>query len=295
MSNPRIPFQLSTDRPGLEPPHGKPLIVHIVVNIELWRFEKAMPRKILSAPHGLEQIPDVPNYSWAEYGMRCGIPRILDCILKRDLPASVSLNAGVISAYPSLVRKLNEARWEFVGHGVHQQSMQGVADEAHLVREAIQKITCFTTKPTRGWLSPGLKETETTPDILKSLGIEYVFDWVLDDLPCWMKTINGPLLSLPYSLELNDSVIFAVEKHSASEFLNRLKDTLAIFDQELPKQPRVLTLGLHPHLIGVPHRFVYLERMLDILIEREDVIFLTGESIAEWYKVQCPPPEELSV
>jgi len=260
-----------------------------VINIELWDFKSAMPRKILSAPHGLEQIPDVPNYCWAEYGMRCGMPRILDCISKRSLPASVSLNSRVISAYPSLVRKLHKAGWEFIGHGVQQQSIQGETNETQLIRESIKQITNFTGKPTKGWLSPGLKETEVTPDILKSLGIEYVFDWVLDDLPCWMRTSNGPLLSLPYSLELNDSVIFAVERHQASEFLNRLNDTLECFSKEIKKQPRVLTLGLHPHLIGVPHRFVYFEQMLDILIERKDVIFLNGENIAEWYKSQCPP------
>ncbi|MBT5161117.1 MAG: hypothetical protein HOL89_15060, partial [Alphaproteobacteria bacterium] len=69
MSNPRIPYQMSSARKPIEPPAGKPIIVHMVVNVENWLFDGAMPRKIITAPHGAESIPDIPNYSWAEYGM----------------------------------------------------------------------------------------------------------------------------------------------------------------------------------------------------------------------------------
>ncbi len=65
MSNPRIPYRMARERPTLAPPDGKPLMVHIVVNVEHWIFDQAMPRKLISAPHGLEQIPDIPNFSWA--------------------------------------------------------------------------------------------------------------------------------------------------------------------------------------------------------------------------------------
>ncbi len=292
MNNPRIPYEMASERPTLTPPDGKPLMVHLVVNVENWLFDNAMPRKILTAPHGLEQVPDIPNYSWAEYGMRSGMPRLLTCFAERGLPASVSLNAGVIDAYPALAAAMHDAGWEFIGHGVHQKSIQGEADEAALIEQALSMIEDFTGARPPGWLGPGLKETMDTPDILKSLGIEYVFDWVLDDLPCWMTTRHGPLLSMPYTLELNDSVIYAVEKHSSPEMHNRLVDTLGLFDRELKTQPRVLTLALHPHLIAVPHRFVYLERMLDLLQDRSDTKFMTGRTIADWYKAACPAPEE---
>ena len=292
MSNPRIPYQMASDRPPLTPPDGKPLMVHLVVNVENWLFDNAMPRKILTAPHGIEQVPDIPNYSWAEYGMRSGMPRLLSCFAERSLPASVSLNAGVIKAYPVLATAMRDAGWEFIGHGVHQKSIQVEADEAALIGQAVSMIEDFTGARPPGWLGPGLKETMETPDILKSLGIEYLFDWVLDDLPCWMTTRHGPLMSMPYTLELNDSVIYAVEKHSSPEMHSRLVDTLTLFDRELQTQPRVLTLALHPHLIAVPHRFVYLERMLDLLQDRSDTIFMTGRTIADWYISVCPAPQE---
>jgi peptidoglycan/xylan/chitin deacetylase (PgdA/CDA1 family) len=274
---------MSSARPHLEPLEGKPLMVHIVVNVEHWPFDQKMPRTILPPPHGLDQVPDVPNFAWAEYGLRCGMPRILTLLEDRALPASASINASVIEAYASCAEAILEAGWEFIGHGVHQRSIQDAGDEAAIIELALDKIARFTGRRPRGWLGPGLRESFETPDLLKSAGIEYLFDWVIDDLPSWMETKSGPLLSMPYTLELNDSVIYAVERHASPEIYRRFTDTLEVYEWELRQQPRVLTLALHPHLIGVPHRFIYLQKILDVLLDREDVIFVTGGAIADWY------------
>ncbi len=290
MTNPRISYQMSNARQPLVPPEGKPLIVHLVVNVEHWRFDHAMPRKIITAPHGAESVPDIPNYSWAEYGMRCGMPRILEIFGSRGLPASTSINAGVVDAYPECAEAMLKAGWEFIGHGMHQKSMQDEDDEASLIRNALDKLESFTGVKPRGWLSPGLKETLDTPDILKSSGIEYVCDWVVDDLPAWMTTKNGPLIAMPYNLEINDSVIYAVEKHVTSEIYQRFTNTIAALEKELATNPRVFALGLHPHLIGVPHRIGYLEKMVDDLLRRDDTVFMTGSQIADWFIAAGEPP-----
>jgi len=283
MSNPRIPYEMSSARKRLAPPDGKPLIVHLVVNVEHWRFDAAMPRKIITAPHGAENVPDIPNYSWAEYGMRMGMPRILDLFRDRGVPASTSINAGVVDAYPACAEAMLEAGWEFIGHGMHQKSMQAESDEGELIQAALDKLEAFTGSKIRGWLSPGLKETVNTPDILKRLGVDYVCDWVVDDLPTWMTTEAGPLIAMPYNLEVNDSIIYAIEKHASDEMYQRMTHTVATFEKELAQNPRVLALGLHPHLIAVPHRMGFLERMVDDLLARDDTIFMTGSQIADWF------------
>ena len=71
MSNPRVPFRLSSERPPLMPLDGGHILAHIVVNVEHWPFDRPMPRTLLTPPHGKETVPDVPNFSWAEYGLRC--------------------------------------------------------------------------------------------------------------------------------------------------------------------------------------------------------------------------------
>jgi len=290
MANPRIPYRFSTDAGPLKAHAKGAILVHLVVNVEHWQFDAPMPRTIITPPHGKETVPDVPNFSWADYGMRAGLPRIIEAIRSRGLSASTSFNAGVIEAYPRAAEAIHEAGWEFIGHGMHQKALNHVGAEQEIISQTLDIIQSFTGQRPRGWLSPGLRESNSTPEYLKAAGVEYVFDWVVDDLPNWMHTERGPLLSLPYNLEINDSIIYAVEKHSSDEMLQRLTRTLALFEREARTQPRVLTLGLHPHLIGVPHRFGSFEQMLDLLMRTPGVCFLQGHEIADWYTAQVPAP-----
>ena len=284
MPNPRVPFLLADERPALAPPEGKPLIVHVVVNVETWPFDQPMPRKLLSAPHGADAVPDVPNFSWVEYGLRAGMPRLFALFAERRVPISAFINAGVCDDYPRLAERVGEARWEIVGHGYRQRSLQAEgAGEREVIERSLERLERFYGVRPRGWLGPGLKETLDTPDHLKAAGIEYVCDWVIDDLPDWMQTRHGPLICMPYTLELNDSTLYAVQQHPSDTMYRRMLDSLACFDRELARQPRVLTLALHPHLIAVPHRMVHLERMIEALQARADTIFMTGGAIADWF------------
>jgi allantoinase len=284
-SNPRVPFELSNERKKLFPPQGKPLIVHVVVNVEYWQFDQPMPRTIVAPPHGRSHIPDIPNFSWSEYGNRCGMPRLLHALNERKLPVSVSINASVLEIYPNLARAVRDAGWEFVGHGIHQRSLGGEHDEKGLINDALSALRAFTGKRSRGWMSPGWSETFDTPDLLREAGIEYVCQWVIDDLPTWLHTEHGNMIAMPYGLDLNDSVVYAIEKQSSSEMSLRIEQTVQAFERDFQreKQPRVLTLPLHPHLSGVPHRIGYLERSLDMLLARPDTVFMNGSAIADWF------------
>ncbi|SDZ59386.1 Polysaccharide deacetylase [Jannaschia faecimaris] len=288
-SNPRIPFQMSSDRAPLTGPGGKQLIVHIAMNIEYWPIERAMPRGIIPAPHGATPAPpDVPNFSWVEYGLRCGMPRILDMLDRKGLPCSALFNAQVADVYPTLMKTVVDAGWELVGHGWFQQSLKQADDEGDIIRRCLDRLEQAGGTRPRAWLGPGLGESEHTPDILKAEGIEFLHDWVLDDLPTWMKTKHGPLMALPYSFELNDVPVYAIQNGSTDEYLKRVAATLAMFERELTTQPRVMTLALHPHIIGVPHIAHQFEQALDMLQARDDTVFLTSSGIGDWYAAADP-------
>jgi allantoinase len=289
-TNPRVPFELSTQRPRLTGPGGKPLIVQLVVNLENWRFDEAMPRRLLTPPHGKETVPDVPNFSWAEYGLRSGLPRIIAALRQHGLRATCSINASVVETYPQVAEAVLEEGWEFVGHGLHQRSLNGEAQEKDIIAGALQILRDFSGQPVDGWLSPGLRETYETPDILRAYGVRYCCDWALDDLPSWMHTSAGPLLSIPYSLEINDSVVHAVLHEGSDEMLSRFEATLELFAEEAEQQCRIITLGLHPHLIGVPHRFVHFRRILEIIAGRSDTVVLSSGEIADWFEAVSPSP-----
>lgn len=282
MSNPRVPFRMSTERKPLPAPDGKPLIVHLVVPVENWRFDQPMPRTILTPPHGQAHVPDVPNWSWAEYGMRTGMPRLLKALGERGLKADACINAGIIESYPQVAEAMLEAGWEFQGHGVSQRAMTA-ENEAEVIEQSCELIQKFAGYRPRGWIGPGLRETFDTPDHLRAAGIEYVCDWVIDDAPCAMRTKHGPMTVVPYTLELNDSVIYAVEKHSSPEQYERLRHTVEALEPELAEGPRVVTLSLHHHLSGVLHRLGFVRKSLDLLLARSDTVFMTGGEICDWF------------
>jgi hypothetical protein len=259
-------------------------MVNVVMNIEYWPFDRPMPRGILPPPHGAQVAPpDLPNFSWVEYGMRSGMPRCLDMLARRGIKATTFFNAQVADVYPSLTEAVLAAGWEFVGHGWFQRSLKRVEDEEAEIRRCLERLQKLTGKRTRGWFGAGGAETNATPDILKAAGLDFTHDWVLDDLPCWITTKHGPLLSLPYTWELNDVPIWVVQSQSSDEMLRRLEVTLAVLEREIETQPRIVTFGLHPHIIGVPHRAYYMEKALDLLQARSDTVFLTSSQIADWF------------
>ena len=103
----RIPYQAQVDRPRLRLPDGKKLAVWIILNVEEWRIENAMPRTVLSPPMGQPLLPDVPNWSWHEYGMRAGFWRQFKALTDRNMPA-LALNAN--SATPTLASHRRHSR-----------------------------------------------------------------------------------------------------------------------------------------------------------------------------------------
>ena len=150
------------------------------------------------------------------------------------------------------------------------------------------EIKGFTGKPPRGWESPGLTETDDTLDLLAEAGIEYVADWVLDEQPVYLKTTKGPIVSVPYTVEVNDVVISAVEKQPSDEILRRGKDQFDRLYLDGAKAPRVMAISIHAYLTGVPHRIKYLEMLYDYIQGHDGVVMWTGAEILDWYRSQVP-------
>ncbi len=282
-SNPRVPYRMMHEQPALPPLRGKRLLVHVAVNVEFWPFDQSMPRAILPAPHGQSPIPDVGNFAWVEYGMRNGMSRLLHVLGERGIEASALLNAACCDVYPQCADAMLAAGWEFVGHGWLQRSLQREADEEAVIVRSLERLRSFSGQPVRGWLGPGLGQTFDTPDLLKKHGVDWVSDWYVDDVPCWLETQHGRMVAMPYTVELNDVPIWVIEKQKSDEMHRRVEATLEVYDHELQHNPRVLTLALHPHVIGVPHRMAWFTRTLDLLLARDDTLFVTGSEICDWF------------
>src|SRR5712692_1286341 len=265
-------------------PKGARIAVWTIVNVEEWDFERAMARQYLTAPQGVATVPDVPNWAWHDYGMRVGFWRLLDALTRRRIRATTAINAHVCESYEPVARAMLDAGWEFMGHGVVQGAMHLLADQRAAVSEAIQLLRDFTGKKPRGWLGPGLSETWETLDLLAEEGIEYVSDWVNDDQPYEIRTTAGPLVSVPYTLELNDIPMMVIQHHESGHWQERVRDQFDRLYAEGARQPRVMAIAVHPYIHGVPHRIRYFEAALDYVRKKKGVWLTTGEEIYEWYR-----------
>ncbi|WP_297617324.1 polysaccharide deacetylase family protein [uncultured Roseicyclus sp.] len=280
----RIPYQAIVDRPRLHLPDGKRLAVWIILNVEEWRIENPMPRTVLPPPMGQPLLPDVPNWSWHEYGMRSGFWRQWKALTDRKIPTTLAINGHVCAAYPRVAQAALDAGWEFMGHGYLQGPMHKLADQEGAIRDAVEMITKFTGKPPRSWESPGLTETAETLDLLRKYGIEYVADWVIDDLPQDIDTPHGQITTIPYTVETNDIAVHALQGHVSEEFLIRGRDQFDRLYAEGADNARIMAISIHPYITGVPHRIKYLEALLDHVGAHDGAVWMTASQIGDWYR-----------
>ena len=283
LPNERVPYSAIVDRPKLELPGGARLAVWTIVNVEEWSIERAMPRTVLPPPYGQPLLPDLPNWAWHEYGMRVGFWRFLEILEKFNIKATLAINGSVIKSYPRIAEAGLKAGWEFMGHGFVQRPMHHVENQKESIVMTIEAIRSFTGKAPRGWESPGLTETYDTIDHLAEAGIEYVADWVLDDQPCLIQTATRPVVSVPYTVEMNDIAMMALQHHPSEEWLRRGIDHFDRLYQEGATSARVMAISLHPYISGVPHRIAYVEKLYEHIRQRPGVCLWTGEQILDWY------------
>ena len=279
----RVLYEPITQRPKLRLPGGARVAVWTIVHVENWAPDGPMPRTVLPPPMGQPLLPDIPNWAWHEYGMRVGFWRFLEVLGERNLKATLAVNGTACRLYEKACQAALEAGWEFMGHGFSQRPMHRVENQVRAIADTVSAIRDFIGKMPRGWESPGLTETLETVDLLADAGFEYVCDWVLDDQPVPIKTKSGQIISVPYTVEINDVVISAVQQHQSDEILRRGRDQFDRLFQDGASAPRIMAIAIHPYLTGVPHRIKYLEALYDYILGHDGVVMWTGEEILDWY------------
>jgi allantoinase len=284
MPRERAPYSAIVDRPPLRLPRGIRLVIWPIVNLEVWEIERPMARQVLPAPTGIAVSPDVCNWSWHEYGMRVGVWRFFAALDRVGARATLSVNAAVVDHYPRVAAAARARQWEFMGHSLVQMPIHQLADERATIHAALDRLESFMGKRPVGWLGPGLTETYATPDLLAEAGIQYVGDWVWDDEPAIIATAHGPLVTLPYTVELNDIPLAMVQHHHSDIFLRRACDQFDRLYLEAAERAKILSFAIHPYITGVPHRIKYLEEFLAYARRHDGVEFWTGEEILDWYR-----------
>jgi peptidoglycan/xylan/chitin deacetylase (PgdA/CDA1 family) len=279
----RLEYSAIIDRPPLNLPGGVRMVVWPVINVEVWDIHRPMPRQVLPPPTHITRLPDFAHWAWHEYGMRVGFWRLKEALDALGIKASLFTNARVCRDYPRVAEAARDAGWEFVGHSYDQQPIHVELNQLAMIQRTVKVIKDFTGKAPVGWLGPGLTETFYTPDYLAEAGIQYIADWVIDDEPCEIKTAHGPVVAMPYSVELNDIPMMMVQHHAGAEFVTRCMDHFERVYEESKTRAKIMAIAVHPYISGVPHRIKYFETVLAHLKKQKGVVFWTGEQILDWY------------
>lgn len=284
----RIDYSAIVDRPPLHLPDGLRLVVWPIVNLEVWQIERAMARQVLPAPTGQMVTPDIPNWAWHEYGMRVGFWRIKAALDRLGITPTLSVNAAVCEEYQPVATAARDGGWEFMGHSYVQMPTHALENEEENLVRSLETCEAFTGKRPVGWLGPGLTQSYETPDLLTKHGIKYCGDFVFDDEPTVMRTANGPLVTLPYTVELNDIPMMLVQHHEGAHFTQRVMDQFDRLYEEGAQRAKIISVAVHAYISGVPHRIRYFEEVFEKMAARSGVAFWTGEKILDWYRSTEP-------
>ena len=280
----RAPYSAIVDRPPLKLPGTAKVVLWSIVNLEVWDIGRPMARQVLPAPTGIPLLPDVPNWSWHEYGMRVGVWRFFKLYQRLGIRPTLSINARVCEDYERVAAEARSSGWEFMGHVYDQMPIHKLEDQRGIINRSMDILERFTGKRPIGWLGPGLTQTYETPELLAEAGVKYIGDWVWDDEPADIETGKGPLVTLPYTVELNDIPMMMVQHHESPYWLTRCKDTLDRLHIEGAERAKIMAVAIHPYISGQPHRIRYLEELYDYAASLGDVLFWNGEEIYDWYQ-----------
>ena len=282
----RVRYLPITDRPRIRWPHDARVALWIAPNVEHYEF--LPPRDPQRNTWTRSPHPDVQGYSYRDYGNRVGFWRMAEVLDRFGIVATASTNLAVFDHYPEVGAAMVDRGWEIMSHGIYNtryiSSIDETAERAFYI-ECIEALRSHTGQQLRGMLGPAVSNTAATPDLMAEAGLIYHADWFHDDQPVPLATRSGHrLVSVPYSMELNDVPVFT-QHHDTNEFVAMAKAQLDVLRREADDGAggRVMCVALHPYLMGMPHRVDGLAAMLDYLMSHDDVWQTTASQIAQHY------------
>jgi allantoinase len=273
-SHGRYDYSAIAKRPDYSFPDGRRLAVHFCLNLEHFSFGEG-----LGNDYGTNQPqPNVRSYAWRDYGNRVGAWRLLELAEAYDLPYGVLLNTALYDYCPELVAAFSARGDEIVGHGRTNSERQidmSMAEERACLQEVSEAIERHEGKKPGGWLAPYVCQTQHTPELLKQAGYRYMMDWPLDDQPIWFRTADGPLLSIPYAHDLNDSLEVVTRRTSSQVLCENLIDQFDEMLAESARRPLVMGVVLHSFILGQPHRLRRFRSVVEHILKHRDRIWIT--------------------
>lgn len=290
--------------PTLRWPGGAGLAVNFVLNYEEGseyavgegdgRSETALTE--VSAARVPVGDRDLASESMYEYGSRVGFWRLHRLFTSRNVPLTVFAAAQALERNPPVATAIGAAGWDVVAHGwrwVEHYRLDEAAERQHIA-DAHASIARMVGKPPEGWYCRYAPSLNTRRLVAEHGGYSYDSDAYNDDVPYWTEAAGKPHLVVPYSLVTNDAKFFAGGLVSGGDFAASLIEAFEVLRAESKSMARMMSVGMHPRIIGQPGRVHALELFLDHIAGKSDVWICRRNDLAAHWRSQMPAPQRVS-
>jgi peptidoglycan/xylan/chitin deacetylase (PgdA/CDA1 family) len=286
------PYLPITQRKHFAWPNGNRLALWVIPNIEFFHLDDPMPGvNNERLPAAMIKIPNVRNWALRDYGNRVGIFRFFELLSRYGIRGTAALNSDICDYHPQIIETAVKLGWEFIGHcqtNAVRINELDATEERGMLKATLDRIAKASGKKPIGWLGAGLAETWNTLDYLIDEGVRYIADWTADDLPFRMNVGGKTIMSIPYSLQINDATQFYNQKSTPEDFEKVIKAQFDCLYAESERHPRVMAIALHPFISGAPFWNGALDRAFAYITSKPDVWLATGSEIIDNFVKQVP-------
>lgn len=271
-------------------PDARKLMIWPVVSLEYFPM---VPNDVpFRAPgHMQTAYPDYRHYTAREYGTRIGIYRLLGAFEKVGAKVSVATNSVIAERYPLLIQEILAGGHEIIAHSTDMNgTIAGGMDEAEeraLIADSLDSLEKVTRTRPRGWLSIARSQSFNTAKLLVEAGVDYMCDWVNDELPYAFQTEAGAITNIPLNHELSDRQIVNVQQQSVDSYAQQMTDAADWLLGEADRfGARMLPMHLTPYIMGLPYRIAAFEKLIADFAERSEIGFARGDALVDSWSSQ---------
>jgi peptidoglycan/xylan/chitin deacetylase (PgdA/CDA1 family) len=273
-------------------PDGARLVISISMQFEAG----AQPERNPYSPY-VEMDPESPNppvQSWFAYGVKEGIPRLLDLWDRKKIKVTSHVVGQAAERAPALAREIAERGHEIAGHGMtwephwrwpREKERESYEASANL----LEKITGQ--RPV-GFNAFALRGSPNALEILQELGYLYHIDNISRDEPFFVTVKGKPFGVVPYTRRNNDIERFHIQATTAEMWMQDVRDEMGLLYAEAEKKRRMLSISVHDRIGGQPARVAALERFIDHAQKQPGVVFMRKVDIINWAAKQPDTPRE---
>ncbi|MEY8117839.1 polysaccharide deacetylase family protein [Falsihalocynthiibacter sp. BN13B15] len=233
---------------------------------------------------------DLAVESMYEYGSRVGFWRLLDQFKSRGLPATVFASAQALERSPEIAQAIADTGWDICAHGwrwVEQYKLEPEIERVHIAR-AYDSILNSVGRPPKGWYCRYSPSTATRGLVVAHGGYAYDSDAYNDDIPYWTRVDEQDHLIVPYTMTMNDTKFLSGDVYTGTDFASYLINSFDVLHAESAHKPRIMSVGLHPRIIGHPGRLFGLMQFMDHVRKAEGVWITGRDQIAEHWRSVVP-------